>query len=140
MNINYLNNDKYYIKYNVEINEYKIHKYIYNLNIVNIPKIYYYDKKDKFMIMQKIANQCLSDEYGESSKNINKNLFNKIREIIKKLYLNNIEYPDITGYNFIEYNNKMWIIDFGDAKFNTNINNKFIIEFIKGKNEWNKKI
>ena len=39
--------DVYYTKENVSLCEYKIHKYVYNLNIVNIPKIKSYNKKTK---------------------------------------------------------------------------------------------
>ena len=67
--------------------------------------------------MQKIHNMCLSDFYGEAATNISNELFNKIREIIQLLYDNCIEYPDITGYNFIEKYNKLWIIYFEQASY-----------------------
>jgi tRNA A-37 threonylcarbamoyl transferase component Bud32 len=107
------------------------------LGIVNIPKIYSYDKKNKILKMQRIPNMNISDKYGEESSNISKELFNKIRKVVKKLYLNNIEYSDITGYNFIEYQGKIWVIDFGHAYFNLNITNPFIKKFLKGLNSWN---
>jgi hypothetical protein len=43
------------------------------------------------------------------------------------------EYPDITGYNFIEHNNKLWIIDFEHA----HIRDTFVDKFIHGRNTWN---
>ena len=45
----------YYTKENVSFNEYKIHKYVYNLDIVNIPKIKSYDKKTKQMKMVRVG-------------------------------------------------------------------------------------
>jgi tRNA A-37 threonylcarbamoyl transferase component Bud32 len=131
------NTDYYYYKHNVDLKEYKIHKYIYDLNIVNTPKIYSYDKTNKILKMQNINEMNLSDMYGEKEENISDYLFNKIREIILSLYMNNIEYLDITGYNFIEKNNKIWIIDFEHANFNKKINNKYITDFIEGVNKWN---
>ena len=41
----------YYTKENVSLKEYKIHAYVYDLGIVDIPKIISYDKKTKMMKM-----------------------------------------------------------------------------------------
>ena len=53
----------------------------------------------------------------------------------------NIIYPDITGYNFIEHDNKIWIIDFEHSFFRTkdkeNVNEKFVKKFIQNPLEWN---
>ena len=132
-----------FIKYNVEEKEYKTHKLIYNLKIVNVPKIYRYDRKNKIMVMEKIFNMNISDEYGEDPRNVPINLFIIMQKIIKKLYYFGIEYPDITGYNFIFYNNKMYIIDFEHCKFFSNKNKNgidpFIVKFKNGLCEWNPK-
>jgi tRNA A-37 threonylcarbamoyl transferase component Bud32 len=142
MNQELQNNESYmFIKENVSLHEYKMHTYAYNLGLINVPKIYDYNEETKVLKMQKITNLCLSDYYGEDPTDISDELFNEIRNIIKILYDNNIEYPDITGYNFIEKNDKTWIIDFGHASFNpyinTNITDPFIDKFIKGYNSWN---
>jgi tRNA A-37 threonylcarbamoyl transferase component Bud32 len=52
-----------------------------------------------------------------------KGIVKEVRQIIGKLQANNIIYPDITGYNFINFNDKIWIID--------------VNEFVKGLNSWN---
>ena len=83
--------------------------------------------------------------FGELSKDITDEIFDKIRSIVNKLYQNNIIYPDITGYNFIEYGNKIWIIDFEHALYkNYNKHDKkkknyeyFVNQFIYGENNWN---
>ena len=131
-----------YIKKNVEIHEYIMHKYIYELNILNVPKIISYDYHNKILTMKKIDNISISDYYGEEIIQVPIITINKIRNIIKKLLDNNIVYPDITGYNFIEYSDKLWIIDFEHANFIDKINLKnnnyeFIINFINGLNSWN---
>ena len=130
-----------YVKENVSELEYIIHKHVYNLDIIKVPKIYDYNKETKVMKMQKINNMCISDYYGEKSSDISDELFDKIRNIIKLLYENYIEYPDITGYNFIEKDNKVWIIDFGHASFNPSIyqntSDPFVLKFINGYNGWN---
>jgi len=127
----------YYVKQNVLPHEYNMHKYVYGMNIVNTPEIISYDEINRIMTMRKINNMCVSDMYGENSEDIDEYLFDKIRHIIKTLYDNNIMYPDITGYNFIEYDNKVWIIDFEHSKICNNIKNKFINKFINGLNQWN---
>jgi serine/threonine-protein kinase RIO1 len=48
-----------------------------------------------------------------------------------------IEYPDITPYNFIKVKNKIYIIDFGDAKYRDKETNWFLTEFMDGENSWN---
>ena len=128
---------KVYIKSNVSPHEYYMHKYVYELGIVNIPKIIAYDHERRVLVIEKIKKMCISDWYGAESNRIAPELFDKIRDIIKKLADNNIEYSDITGYNFIEYNNQIWIIDFEHSKVITSKLNKFVINFINGLNEWN---
>jgi len=133
------NNEKYYIKKDVTYHEYEMHKYIYELSIptLNVPKIVNYNKVSKEMTLVKINNMNISDWYGDSDKNISPELFDKIRQIIKTLYDNNIIYPDITGYNFIECDNKLWILDFEHSYFKVNKHTQFVEKFIKGLNKWN---
>lgn len=129
----------HYIKENVSLNEYQIHQHVYDLNIVNIPKIISYNEKTKQMTMVKVGKMNVSDFYGDLAENIDDELFSKIRKIIKTLYDNNILYIDITGYNFIEdeENDKLWIVDFEHATLNPKIKNDFVEKFLKGANEWN---
>ena len=89
------------------------------------------------MTLANINNMNISDWYGDSEKNIAPELFDKIRQIIKTLYDNNIIYPDITGYNFIECDNKLWILDFEHSYFKVNKKTQFVEKFIKGLNKWN---
>lgn len=128
---------EHFTKPNVSINEYRMQSYVSELNIVNVPKIISYDAEKKILTMEKIPNLNISDMYGEESGDIEEYLFEKIREIIKKLALHKISYPDITGYNFIEYKDTMWIIDFEHAKLVSKITDKFVLKFIDGLNEWN---
>ena len=89
--------------------------------------------KDKFLL-------DLKDKYGEDPLNVPKIIWDQIRTIIKILYhQEGIEYIDITGYNFIEKNGKVYIIDFGDAVYNKpDIEiNWFLSKFLDGHNGWN---
>jgi tRNA A-37 threonylcarbamoyl transferase component Bud32 len=128
---------KFYVKENVSQHEYEIHSYVYNLGIVNVPRIIEYDPFTKRMIMDRVGEMNISDFYGEKSKHIDPELFERIRVIIQKLYDHNILYIDITGYNFIETDNELWIIDFEHATYNTTKKNKFVEKFLKGFNGWN---
>jgi len=132
------NDELYYTKIGVELHEYKVHKYVYNLHIVDVPKIVKYNKKTKVMVMQRIRGLSLSDTYDETSDNIGEEMFNRVREIIKTLKYHNIEYIDITGYNFIlDDKDKLWIIDFEHAKYTLNMQDEFVEKFCNGLNEWN---
>ena len=136
------NEQLYYTKQNVSLKEFKIHDYVYNLGIVNMPKIVDYNKKTKEMKMERVGVMNVSDFYGAEAKNISEELFGRIRSIIQTLYDHNILYIDITGYNFIETDDKIWIIDFEHAKHNNanakrKIKNKFVERFLAGANEWN---
>jgi len=136
----YTNPERYFIKYGVEIKEYKIHKYVYDLHIVPIPNIMNYDKTSKIMVLQKITGCNLSDFYGENSNDIPTLLFEKVRDIVKILMQHDIEYPDITGYNFmLDNNGKVWIVDFEHATYGK-IQNTFVKQFCDDTNKiltWN---
>ena len=130
----------YYIKENVSLQEYEMQTYVYNSGIVNVPKIIDYDIETKQMKMVRVGVMNISDFYGEKSEDISVDLFERIRNIIKTLYENNILYIDITGYNFIESDDKIWIIDFEHAShiFPTQITkNTFVEKFLNGFNGWN---
>ena len=130
--------DVYYTKENVSLCEYKIHKYVYNLDIVKVPKIKSYNKKTKQMKMVRVGTMSVSDYYGESAEHISDELFARIRTIIQTLYDHDILYIDITGYNFIENNNKLWIIDFEHATYNyPKKTDEFVKKFLEGHNGWN---
>ena len=128
----------YYTKENVSLCEYKIHKYVYNLKIVNVPKIKSYNKNTKQMKMVRVGTMSVSDYYGDSAEHIDDELFARIRNIIRILYEHDILYIDITGYNFIENGNKLWIIDFEHATYNhPRKTDEFVEKFLEGHNGWN---
>ena len=131
------NNEEYFVKHNVSKHEYDMHKHVYSLNIVNVPEIISYDIEKQILTMKNIKNMNVSDMYGENAKDVDEDVMDKIRTIIKTLTENNIEYQDITGYNFIEYEDKIWIIDFEHSKISNKIEDKYIIKFINGLNKWN---
>jgi tRNA A-37 threonylcarbamoyl transferase component Bud32 len=129
-----------YIKPNVSLGEYILHDNIYNLGIVKIPKIHAYDVNNKIMIMEQIEGINVSDNYGENDDDTPPEIYDNIRGIIKKLVDINIDYIDITGYNFIiDKNDDIWIIDFEHAYIRkTDDNpNKFISKLLDGHNGWN---
>jgi len=132
-----MTNNNIYIKYNVNVNEYSLHKYIQELEVFNVPKIIAYDVERKTMILERINQLNISQVYGKESENVPEQIFNEIREIIKNLIKYNIEYQDITGYNFIECDNKIWIVNFTNARTITGKLNNFVNKFINGLNEWN---
>jgi RIO-like serine/threonine protein kinase len=130
----------YYIKYKVSDKEHFIQQYVYQLNIVNVPKIIYYDEESKIMIMKKVEGMNLSDQYGDDATDIPNEIFEQVVKIVRNLVLHNIEYPDLTGYNFIEdTDGKVWIIDFGHSKMMStkHIDNIHIQNICNGYKKWN---
>ena len=131
-------NPNIFIKSDVSFHEYNMHNYIYNLKILNIPKIINYDKNLKQMAMVSlIPSMSLSDYYGEEINQVPEHIVNIVRLMIKKLQDHNITYPDITGYNFINHDNKIWIIDFEHCYFDFEKSDDFVNKFINGINSWN---
>lgn len=75
--------------------------------------------------MEKIDALCLADKYGDKPEHIPKHYWYQIKSILNFLfYRENIEYVDITPYNFIEKNNKLYLIDFGHAFYTSGLNIK----------------
>lgn len=140
-----------FIKKNVSENEYFIHEWVYYLiknnsnskeNHINIkvPKIYNYDSENKRLSMQMIYGDNLSNIYGEDIENVPKKLINIIQKTINLMNSYLVEYPDITGYNFmLDKGEHLWIIDFEHAKCRDiqEPTDNFVLKFINGTNEWN---
>ena len=133
-----------YTKKDVSNKEYTIHKMVSEkISDISTPKIYEYNESTKTLKMEKIPEMSISDMYGDNSDDVPSYIFDEIRKIIIKLNENNINYPDITGYNFIECKGKIYIIDFGDANLIKDKNetesftSPFVNEFINGLNQWN---
>ena len=79
------------------------------------PKIINTDYKT-FIKMEKIPEMCIADKYGEDIKKMPKDILKQIYKILYILYHEcHIQYVDVTPYNFIECDGKVWVIDFGDA-------------------------
>jgi tRNA A-37 threonylcarbamoyl transferase component Bud32 len=95
-------------------NEITFQKKVASLGLT--PKIINTDYKT-FIEMEHLDELCLADMYGESIKDIPEIILKKIYDILVQIYLEcDIAYLDVTPYNFIEKGNKIWIIDFGDAR------------------------
>lgn len=105
------------------------------------PKIYnvIYEEDRARIVMDKIEDMCLADKYGENPEDIPEYIWDEIRNILKTLYEEgNIEYIDITSYNFIETKGKVYIIDFEHAYYNDGEElDCFLQEFLGGENKWN---
>ena len=90
--------------------------------------------------MEHLNEMCIADMYGDEPEEVPKKIWDQIRVMLKILYFEEgIEYIDITGYNFIEKNGKVYIIDFGDAIYSKKDRemNWFLSYFLGGHNGWN---
>ena len=134
------NSNSYYVKHNVEFKEYSMQQYVYHLGIVNVPEIIEYDAISKIMVMKKIGDMNLSDYYGADATDVPNELFEQVVTIVQTLVSHNIEYPDLTGYNFIgDSEGKVWILDFEHSKImsSKSIDNINILNICNGDKEWN---
>jgi tRNA A-37 threonylcarbamoyl transferase component Bud32 len=88
--------------------------------------------------MDDLDAETLFELYGDSPENVPVWIWESIRTMVSTLYEEEgIEYPDITPYNFIEKDSRIYMIDFGDAKYKEGEPNWFLIEFLDGSNGWN---
>ena len=95
------------------------------------------DVTDDTISMVDLESLCVADKWGV--KTCPDWIFDQIRKIIQTL-LNEegIEYRDITGYNFIEREGVVSIIDFGHARYIEGRDvDEFVQRFLSGANEWN---
>jgi tRNA A-37 threonylcarbamoyl transferase component Bud32 len=119
------------------------------VELQNIASSYNYSPKilhtkyfnDKCVIlMENLNSMCIADKYGDKQSDIPLNIWDEIRKILTVLFeVEGIEYIDITPYNFIEKEGKVYIIDFGDAYYTSKDKemNWFLKDFINGENDWN---
>jgi hypothetical protein len=134
---------KVYVKNGVSFHEYQMHLFAYNLStrttLFDVPKVLEYNSVEKTMTMEKINADNISNVFGERLENVPATIITKIRKTIKFLRYNGFIYPDITGYNFINFKNELWIIDFEHSYFDgfENRNDEFIPLFIDGEPNWN---
>lgn len=90
--------------------------------VVLCPKIHSTDYKT-YIKMDDLEHMCVADMYGDDFDDTPPHVKDQIYTILRRLYDEcNIQYIDVTPYNFIEVDGNMWIIDFGDAKKDTKLN------------------
>jgi len=95
---------------------------------------------DDEIYMEDLEAPCLADSYGEEASDIPEWIWDSIRSMLGSLYMyEDIEYVDITPYNFIEKDDKIYLIDFGHARYKSKNHemNWFLKDFLDGENAWN---
>jgi tRNA A-37 threonylcarbamoyl transferase component Bud32 len=111
--------------------------YGFTPKIINVNK----DDTNYYIQMENLNRLCLADIYGEEPPDLPEHFWNQMRCIVKLLYVREgIEYIDITPYNFIDIDDKIYLIDFGHARWKTSIRpiNWFLKKFIGSEiNEYN---
>lgn len=94
-------------------NEIRLHSLVANLGLA--PEILETDN-ETFMVMERIPAMNIADYYGTTIRCLPHYIRNQIVDILEVIYIvHGIQYLDITPYNFIEYDGKVWIVDFEHA-------------------------
>jgi tRNA A-37 threonylcarbamoyl transferase component Bud32 len=71
-----------------------------------------------YIVMENLDQMSVADMYGDKFEAMPEWIVREIYAIILRLYLEcDIAYIDVTPYNFIEKDGKIWVIDFGDALY-----------------------
>tara|TARA_B100001093_G_C26595638_1_gene913554 strand:- start:65 stop:469 length:405 start_codon:yes stop_codon:yes gene_type:complete len=126
-----------FVKKEVTRDEFMLNRITNCMGLPSPEVISYYDK---ILKLEKIDGMSVADTYGDNDKSTPKEIYDRIRLIIKELVKLSICYPDITGYNFmIDKKDKLWIIDFGHAYVTNPGDNldPFVKKFINGYDGWN---
>lgn len=89
------------------------------------PKILRTDNKT-FIEMENIGDMAIAYKYGYDVEELPNDIRKQVYDLVYTLYQHGIQYTDITPYNFIEKDGKVWIIDFGHAS-----NRKRLCEYLK---------
>jgi tRNA A-37 threonylcarbamoyl transferase component Bud32 len=111
----YKNKKKYFIKQNVSIHEYNMHVLVYHLRLIRVPHPIYYDRAWKCMVMEKIHGANVSNIFGDCAYNVPMHIRKEIQRMIRILTAHQIQYVDITGYNFVidsHNEDRIWLVDF----------------------------
>ena len=93
--------------------------------------------------MEKLPGKTIADYFGEKCDLLPEYLWEQIRNILKTLIDNGIEYIDVSPYNFIydDVQDIVRIIDFGAngvyEKTERTIENWYLEELLNGLSEWN---
>jgi RIO-like serine/threonine protein kinase len=128
--IKYSISSKDNINNEIELQKYVSNKYDFCPKIID----YKFYQKHAEIIMENIDGKTLCQLYSDEPENVPIEIWNKIRVIINTLfYEDGIEYIDISPYNFIVKNDKVYIIDFGHAYWcnkDKQLSNWFLKEFI----------
>jgi predicted Ser/Thr protein kinase len=72
---------------------------------------------ETFIAMEDLETMNIADFYGEDIEGIPEKIKRDIWNILWILYAcGKIEYVDVTPYNFVEKDGKVWVIDYGHAR------------------------
>lgn len=95
------------------------------------PEVYDTDYKT-YIEMEDMETMNISDMYGDEIKNIPKHILSGMFSIVWFLYnVCNIEYRDLWPRNFIAIGDRVYIVDFGDARLKGKKCDKYLAKILK---------
>ncbi len=70
-----------------------------------------------FITMENMGEMNLAEKYGDTMEDIPETIKRDVWNILWALYSScNMEYTDVTPYNFMEKDGRVWVVDFGHAR------------------------
>ena len=107
---------------------------------VPCPEIVDWDPDARTLTMRRLPGMSVSDFYGENASAVPSEVFSRIRRLVEHLVdVAGLDFPDLTGYNIMVYNEQMWIIDFEHAREVQRRDDccEFVQRFLAGEDSWN---
>ena len=104
---------KYFLKTINDKKEVELQKLAAN---IGVSPIIYNTDMETYIEMEDLEEMNIADKYGDQVYDVPKYIMDQVYIILLRLYREcNIQYVDVTPYNFIEKEGKVWIIDFSRA-------------------------
>ncbi len=123
--------------------EIRIQRQAYNIGHeyripIFVPEIYEFFVYDEvyYILMERLEGVPLANVYGEDYDDLPEDIKKEVHHILKMLFLNDIHYVDVTPYNFLLCDERIYLVDFGHASIVPV--NYYLKEFLVNRmNSWN---
>lgn len=110
--------DAAFVKRDVTVQEALLQSEAFDMLPNNVPRVLNYQLEGPnvgTLTMRAIQGDNLANLFGDDGADMTNALWYQVRRLLRVLYEGGVILPDITGYNFMLDNGKVWVFDFGHA-------------------------